>query len=104
MNMSSAYYPAGAEFSYFAPWNYHKPMCKCEACDGTGHTYYAYDFLNDKDVECTEREYGLLPDDEATAEYMHKNLIKGIVETCMACQGTGTSPYELESEFDDDYI
>lgn len=39
-------YPLGAEYDPRAPWNEKEPvMVKCEACDGKGKHWYAYESL-----------------------------------------------------------
>lgn len=51
----SGYYPPGAEYDPRAPWNEKEPnMVKCEACNGKGYHWYAYNIETDKETECTE--------------------------------------------------
>lgn len=43
----SGYYPPGAEYDPRAPWNEKEPnMVKCEACNGKGYHWYAYNNRN----------------------------------------------------------
>lgn len=45
----------GAEYDPRAPWNEKEPvMVKCEACDGKGKHWYAYDISANRETECTE--------------------------------------------------
>lgn len=96
--MSSGYYPAGAENDPRAPWNQVDPvMVECPDCKGHGKHWFAYDIDKDEEIECNETTWDMLPEnvDEARAKRQH--FIRGEVETCGTCDGTG----EVEEEADD---
>lgn len=99
----SGYYPPGAEHDPDAPWNEKEPhKVKCEACNGKGHHYYAYNFHTDQETECTEETWLDLPKYEEAAGTGH--CIRGEKETCEACDGVGEVEYEEDYEPDyDDY-
>lgn len=99
----SGYYPPGAEHDPRAPWNEKEPhMVKCEACNGKGHHYYAYNFHTDQETECTEETWSALPKFEEFAGTGH--YIRGEKETCGLCGGVGEVEYEEDYEPDyDDY-
>lgn len=64
----SGYYPAGAEYDPRAPWNEREPtMIECAACGGKGYHWHAYDFEADRETECTEETWELLPETEEEA-------------------------------------
>lgn len=51
----SGYYPPGAEHDPRAPWNEKEPhYVKCEACNGKGCHWHAYNFETNEETECTE--------------------------------------------------
>lgn len=88
--MESGYYPAGAQFDSNAPWNQHDPnYIKCEACDGKGYHWHAYDIKNDSEVECTREAWLCLPETEEEAMALGQRYIQGDVESCEACEGRG---------------
>lgn len=101
----SGYYPPGAEHDPRAPYNEPVPkMVKCEACDGTGYHWYAYDFLKDDETECTEQEWLSLPESEEGAQEALQTRIRGLKETCEVCDGYGEVEYEEDYEPDyEDY-
>lgn len=97
----SGYYPAGAECDPGAPWNEREPeMVECPACGGTGCHWHAYDFADNRETECTEQTYNLLPEDEDEAVARGQHYCKGLKETCEACNGTGEVEYE--PDYDED--
>lgn len=100
----SGYYPAGAEYDPRAPWNEREPtMIDCAACGGKGYHWHAYDFEADRETECTEEMWELLPEteEEAIAKRMH--FIKGEKETCEVCDGEGEVEYEPDyDDYDED--
>ena len=85
----SGYYPPGAEYDPRAPWNEKEPnMVKCEACNGKGYHWYAYNIETDKETECTEEAWHC----------------RGEKEACEVCGGIGEIEYEEDYEPDyDDY-
>ena len=102
--MGSGYYPPGAEFDPRAPWNEKEPhMIKCEACNGSGYHYYAYDFEKDEETECTEQAWLCLPSTEEQARSLNQHYIQGEKETCEVCVGEGEVEYEedFEPDYDD---
>lgn len=99
----SSNYPMGAEHDPRAPWNQVDPeMEECPECHGHGKIWYAYDFRNDEDVECTKTTWQLLPDDEDEATAKGGHFIKGDVLTCSNCDGTGEVEVEKEDWYDED--
>lgn len=86
----SGYYPAGAEYDPRAPWNEREPtMIECAACGGKGYHWHAYDFEADRETECTEETWELLPETEK--------------ETCEVCDGEGEVEYEPDyDDYDED--
>ena len=101
----SGYYPPGAEHDPRAPWNEKEPnMVKCEACNGKGCHWYAYNIETNEETECTEEAWCCLPETEEAAEAKHQHYIRGEKETCEACDGVGEVEYEADYEPDyDDY-
>ena len=101
----SGYYPLGAEHDPRAPWNEIEPhYVKCEACNGKGCHWYAYNFEKNEDTECTEETWWCLPETEEDAEAKRKHYIRGEIETCDVCDGVGEVEYEDDYEPDyDDY-
>lgn len=102
--LESGYYPAGAQYDPRAPWNEKEPhMVKCEACDGTGQYWFAYNFKTKQETECSEEVWLELPDTEEEAIALGGCQIKGEVETCTVCDGTGEVEYEddYEPDYDD---
>ena len=101
----SGYYPPGAEHDPRAPWNEKEPnMVKCEACNGKGYHWHAYNFHTDNETECTEEAWCCLPETEEMAEAKHQHYIRGEKEICEACDGVGEVEYEEDCEPDyDDY-
>lgn len=97
-------YPLGAEYDPRAPWNETIPaMVKCEACNGKGKHWYAYNIETNKDIECTETTWNALPATEELAEIIRSRYMRGEVEVCEVCDGTGEVEYEedYEPEYDD---
>lgn len=103
--IESGYYPPGAEFDPNAPWNQKEPhMVKCENCDGTGYHYYAYNFEEDEETECSEEEWESLPETEEYALHISQSCIRGNKEICEVCDGEGEVEYDEDYEPDyDDY-
>lgn len=101
----SGYYPLGAEHDPRAPWNEIEPhYVKCEACNGKGCHWYAYNFEKNEDTECTEETWWCLPETEEKAEAKRQHYIRGEIETCDVCDGVGEVEYEDDYEPDyDDY-
>ena len=101
----SGYYPLGAEHDPRAPWNEIEPhYVKCEACNGKGCHWYAYNFEKNEDTECTEETWWCLPETEEDAEDKRQHYIRGEIETCDVCDGVGEVEYEDDYEPDyDDY-
>lgn len=101
----SGYYPPGAEHDPRAPYNEVEPkMVKCEACDGKGYHWYAYDFANDDETECTEEEWLSLPESLEEVADGQKLCIRGSKDTCEVCDGEGEVVYEEDYEPDyEDY-
>ena len=100
----SGYYPLGAEHDPRAPYNEVEPrMVKCEACNGTGHHWYAYDFVKNEEAECTEQEWLALPESEEGAQAALQTCIRGLKEPCEVCDGAGEVEYEedYEPDYDD---
>ena len=102
----SGYYPPGAEHDPRAPYNepeHH--YVKCDACDGKGYHWYAYNFITDDEDECTEEEWLALPEHRYQAISNESELIRGLKETCDVCDGTGEVEYEedFEPDYDDYY-
>lgn len=88
--MSIGGYPLGADYDPCAPWNYIEPdMEKCEACDGTGKIYYAYDIVGNLEIECTQDEWNQMPATEEEAEALGKQYARSDAFCCEACDGTG---------------
>ena len=101
----SGYYPPGAEHDPRAPWNEKEPhRVKCEACDGNGYHYYAYNFEKDEETECTVHIWNALPETEEQARALRQHYIRGEKEICEVCDGEGEVEYEEDYEPDyDDY-
>ena len=101
----SGYYPLGAEHDPRAPWNEIDPhYVKCEACNGKGCHWYAYNFEKNEDTECTEETWWCLPETEEDEEAKRQHYIRGEIETCDVCDGVGEVEYEDDYEPDyDDY-
>lgn len=101
----SGYYPPGAEFDPRAPWNEREPtMVECTACNGKGKHWYAYDIDADRDTECTELVWNMLPETEEEARARGEHFIRGEEEICEVCNGEGEVEYEEDYEPDpDDY-
>lgn len=100
----SGYYPLGAEHDPRAPWNEIEPhYVKCEACNGKGCHWYAYNFEKNEDKECTEETWWCLPETEEEAEAKQQHYIRGEIETCDVCDGAGEVEYEddYEPDYDD---
>lgn len=99
----SGYYPPGAEYDPRAPWNEKEPhYVKCEACNGKGYHWHAYNFHTDNETECTEETWLCLPRFEEFAGTGH--YIQGEKEICEVCDGVGEVEYEEDYEPDhDDY-
>ena len=82
-------------------------MVKCEACNGNGYHWYAYNIETDEETECTEDAWYCLPEDEwcdlpeteETTEAKYRHYIRGAKETCEVCDGTGEVEYE--EDYDD---
>lgn len=97
-------YPIGTEYDSRAPWNYQEPhRVRCEACDGKGKNWYAYDFVSNTEVECTETTWNLLPDTEEEARSFRGKYVKSSVDICPVCHGEGEVEYEedFEPDYDD---
>ena len=97
-------YPLGAEYDSRAPWNEKEPtMVKCEACDGKGKHWYAYNIETNSETECTENAWNALPETEELAEAVRSRYMRGEVETCEVCDGSGKIEYEedFEPDYDD---
>ncbi len=97
-------YPLGAEYDPRAPWNEKEPvMVKCEACDGKGKHWYAYDISANRETECTETTWNILPETEELAEASRNRYMRGEVEICEVCDGSGEIEYEedFEPDYDD---
>ena len=101
----SGYYPPGAEHDPRAPWNEKEPhQVKCEACNGNGYHYYAYNIEKDEETECTVHTWSTLPKTEDQVRALHQHYIRGEKEICEACDGVGEVEYEEDYEPDyDDY-
>ena len=101
----SGYYPPGAEHDPDAPYNAKEPhYVKCEACNGNGFHWSAYDFEKDDYIECSEEMWCGLPETEEEAKAKCQNYIRGVKETCEVCDGAGEVEYEEDYEPDyDDY-
>lgn len=102
--MSCGGYPLGAEYDRNAPWNEKEPvMVKCEACNGKGKHWYAYDIEANRETECTETTWNILPETEELAEASRNRYMRGEVEICEVCDGTGEIEYEedFEPDYDD---
>ena len=100
----SGYYPLGAEHDPRAPWNEIEPRyVKCEACNGKGCHWYAYNFEKNEDTECTEETWWCLPETEEDAEAKRQHYIRGEIEICDVCDGVGEVEYEddYEPDYDD---
>lgn len=99
----SGYYPPGAEHDPRAPWNEKEPhYVKCEACNGKGYHWHAYNFHTDNETECTKETWLCLPKFEEFAGTGH--YIQGKKEICEVCDGVGEVEYEEDYEPDyDDY-
>lgn len=96
-------YPAGADYDERAPWPQKDPhMVKCEACDGKGKHWYAYNMEEDTVIECSEEEWNSLPDSEEEAEAQKRTYVKSDVEICEVCEGEGEIEYEEDYEPDYD--
>ncbi len=99
--MSLGGYPMGAQYDPRAPWNEREPtMVKCEACNGNGKHWHAYDIEADRETECTETAWNILPETEEEAIAKGEHYIKGEVETCEVCNGDGEVEYEEDYEPD----
>ena len=60
--MSLGGYPLGADYDPRAPWNQKEPtMVKCEACNGKGKHWYAYNIEENTETECTKPHGTLCP-------------------------------------------
>ena len=96
-------YPLGAEYDSRAPWNEEPNSVKCEACDGKGKHWYAYDIEADRETECTETTWNILPETEELAEASRNRFMRGEVEICEVCDGAGEIEYEedFEPDYDD---
>lgn len=95
--MSIGGYPMGAEYDPRAPWNQIEPrMIECSACGGKGHHWCAYDIRNNREIECTELVWDMLPETEEEAEARGENFCRGEVVVCEVCDGEG----EVEDDFD----
>lgn len=101
----SGYYPLGAEYDPRAPWNEKEPnMVKCEACDGKGSHWYAYNIETNEETECTEEAWLCLPETEDATEANGQHYCRGEKEICEVCGGIGEIEYEEDYEPDyDDY-
>ena len=67
-------YPLGAD-NPDAPWNEKEPhRVKCEACDGNGYHYYAYNFEKDEETECTVHTWNALPETEEQARALRHTI------------------------------
>ena len=105
MKIESGYYPPGAEYDPLAPWNEKESHhVKCEACNGDGYHYYAYNFEIDEETECTKDVWNTLPKTEEQARICNQHYIQGDKEICEMCDGEGEVEYEEDYEPDyDDY-
>ena len=104
-NMYNNYdYPLGAD-TPDAPWNEKEPhYVKCEACNGKGCHWHAYNFETNEETECTEETWCVLPKTEEEAKAKRQHYIQGEKETCEVCDGVGEVEYEEDYEPDyDDY-
>lgn len=103
MHVNNCDYPLGADMPD-APWNWSKPvMVKCEACNGNGKHWYVYNIEANIENECTEAAWNALPETEELAEAVRSCYMRGAVEICEVCDGTGEVEYEedYEPEYDD---
>lgn len=101
MNYGS--YPAGADYDPRAPWLQPDPhVVKCEACNGKGKHWYAYNIEQDTVMECSEEDWNSFPDSEEEAKLLKSKYIKSDVEICEVCDGTGEIEYEEDYEPDYD--
>lgn len=103
--MSLGGYPMGAEYDRNAPWNQKEPrMVECPACGGKGHHWHAYNIRDNRETECTELVWGMLPETEEEAEAKGENFCQGEVEVCEVCDGEGEVEDDTDCEPDpDDY-
>ena len=76
-------------------------MIECPSCGGKGKYHYAYDYENDREVECTETAYQCLPENEDCARQLNQNYSKGSIVECDVCNGEGVIEYEYEPDYDD---
>lgn len=99
--MNCGGYPLGADYDPYAPWN--ERMVKCEAFDGNGKHWYAYNIEADSETECTESVWNALPETEEIAGARGEHLSRGRVDTCEICDGNGEIEYEedYEPDYDD---
>lgn len=76
----------------------HCPVCgegeiekvTCPECGGTGHgPYLKFDMIERKDIEVSELEWSLLPEDEDEAEELGQRYCKQDLEECWTCRGEG---------------
>ncbi|MDO4527679.1 MAG: hypothetical protein Q4C03_02700 [bacterium] len=78
-------------------------MVKCEACNGKGYHYHAYNFEKDEETECTQNTWACLPGTEEEAIQQRGHYIRGEKEVCEVCDGAGEVEYEedYEPDYDD---
>lgn len=67
---------------------------KCEACNGQGYHYHAYNFEKDEVVECTPQTWECLPRTIQEARAHRQHYIRGLKEPCELCDGAGEVEYE----------
>lgn len=70
---------------------------KCEACNGKGKHWFAYDVSTNIETECTKKEWNTLPETELLAKISKGRHMRGEVVDCDACGGTGQIEYEPEN-------
>lgn len=78
-------------------------MVKCEACNGKGKHWFAYNFDDRYRTECTQETWSILPETPEQAELTRGHFIRDLVETCEVCDGEGELEYEedYEPEYDE---
>ena len=67
---------------------------KCEACNGNGFHYHAYNIETQHESECTFSTWRILPETEAQARVLRQHYIRGTREICEVCDGVGEVEYE----------
>lgn len=64
-------------------------LIPCPVCHGDGYVYYAYNRLTQEEKEVPEEDYFNLPDSREVAVLLGVAWMRGYLEKCPECYGSG---------------